>query len=570
MSSMMGGNALSGSAMFSGMSTMPTGVSLWQEMLPGEKGKLVSDLVEKQYDLVYGTWPTEYNEVVLVLDENNELDEMTLYALGLTTKEDVEKVVDAVLNGTELEITTNKWTYEEICDMEFRTVLNSSCYSIDKETGMYIDLRDTDAGLRYLYDNGIPIKVSGIIRPNEDSISQMLTGAICYTSELTEYVIDQGLKSDAVILQLADPATDIFTGLPFKEATANMSAEDKEQLFRDHIKTLDETGKAKAYVSIMSIPSDTEVDLAVNAMLESMTVEDMRTNLINALAQQMGMKVEDVAAYIEAMTDEEIREIVYTMMVEQYIAQYAAQVQAQLSAYEPAQLAALLDDALPNYTTSQCADYYDAVLEFSDSDYETNLIKLGYVDIETPSTVNLYASSFENKDIIEDAITKYNDGVDDLQKIAYTDYVGLMMSSITTIINAITYVLIAFVAVSLIVSSIMIGVITLISVQERTKEIGILRALGASKRNVSSMFNAETVIIGFASGLVGVVVTYLLCIPINMLLHHLTGIGNLSAQLPVITAVILVAISVVLTMFSGIIPSKSAARKDPVVALRTE
>ncbi len=570
MSSMMGGNALSGSAMFSGMSTMPTGVSLWQEMLPGEKGKLVSDLVEKQYDLVYGTWPTEYNEVVLVLDENNELDEMTLYALGLTTKADVEKVVDAVLNGTELEITTNKWTYEEICDMEFRTVLNSSCYSIDKETGMYIDLRDTDAGLRYLYDNGIPIKVSGIIRPNEDSVSQMLTGAICYTSELTEYVIEQGLKSDAVILQLADPATDIFTGLPFKEATSNMSAEEKEQLFRDHIKTLDEAGKAKAYVSIMSIPSDTEVNLAVNAMLESMTVEDMRTNLINALAQQMGMKVEDVATYIEAMTDEEIREIVYTMMVEQYIAQYAAQVQAQLSAYEPAQLAALLDDALPNYTTSQCADYYDAVLEFSDSDYETNLIKLGYVDIETPSTVNLYASSFENKDIIEDAITKYNDGVDDLQKIAYTDYVGLMMSSITTIINAITYVLIAFVAVSLIVSSIMIGVITLISVQERTKEIGILRALGASKRNVSSMFNAETVIIGFASGLVGVVVTYLLCIPINMLLHHLTGIGNLSAQLPVITAVILVAISVVLTMFSGIIPSKSAARKDPVVALRTE
>ena len=157
-----------------------------------------------------------------------------------------------------------------------------------------------------------------------------------------------------------------------------------------------------------------------------------------------------------------------------------------------------------------------------------------------------------------------------MEQIEYTDYVGLMMSSVTSIINAVTYVLIAFVAVSLIVSSIMIGVITLISVQERTKEIGILRAIGASKRNVSSMFNAETVIIGFTSGALGVIITYILCIPINLILHHLTGINTLSAYLPVPVAVILVLISVALTLFSGIIPSRSAAKKDPVVALRTE
>ena len=169
-----------------------------------------------------------------------------------------------------------------------------------------------------------------------------------------------------------------------------------------------------------------------------------------------------------------------------------------------------------------------------------------------------------------DTITAYNDSVDEAQKIAYTDYLGIMMSSITTIINAITYVLIAFVAISLVVSSIMIGVITLISVQERTKEIGILRAIGASKKNVSSMFNAETMIIGFASGLLGVVVTYLLCIPINLILHALTGIGNLNAILPVGYAIILVAISVGLTLISGIIPSRSTAKKDPVVALRSE
>ena len=198
------------------------------------------------------------------------------------------------------------------------------------------------------------------------------------------------------------------------------------------------------------------------------------------------------------------------------------------------------------------------------------MIALGYLDLASPSTVNLYASSFENKDVIVDAIDDYNSDRDEMEQLKYTDYIGLMMSSITTIINAITYVLIAFVAISLIVSSIMIGVITLISVQERTKEIGILRAIGASKKNVSSMFNAETIIIGFASGVLGVVVTYLLCIPINMVIHELTGIYSLNAVLPIPAAVVLVLISVGLTLFSGIIPSRSAAKKDPVVALRSE
>ncbi|MBQ2272077.1 MAG: FtsX-like permease family protein, partial [Clostridia bacterium] len=234
------------------------------------------------------------------------------------------------------------------------------------------------------------------------------------------------------------------------------------------------------------------------------------------------------------------------------------------------QMVMALTMALPNYTTEQCALYYDEVMEFSKSSYDNNLQILGYVDLEDPYTVNLFASSFENKDVIEEVIAQYNEGVEDLSKIRYTDYIGLMMSSITTIINAITYVLIAFVAISLVVSSIMIGVITLISVQERTKEIGILRAIGASKRNVSGMFNAETMIIGFASGLLGVIITYLLCIPINFVINTLTGIPSLDAYLPLPTAVILVVISVLLTLISGIIPSRSAAKKDPVVALRTE
>ncbi len=229
-----------------------------------------------------------------------------------------------------------------------------------------------------------------------------------------------------------------------------------------------------------------------------------------------------------------------------------------------------LDSLMKKSGTAQLAMYHDEIMVFSDSTYEDNLIKLGYLDLDEPSRINLFASSFENKDLIEEVIADYNEDVEELSQIKYTDYVGLMMSSITTIINTITYVLISFVAISLIVSSIMIGVITLISVQERTKEIGILRAIGASKRNVSRMFNAETLIIGFTSGLLGVVVTYLLCIPINAVIHELTGILALNAVLPIGAAVILVIISMVLTLIAGIIPSRSAAKKDPVVALRTE
>ena len=270
------------------------------------------------------------------------------------------------------------------------------------------------------------------------------------------------------------------------------------------------------------------------------------------------------------MSDKDLEELFSQMIAEQFKMQYAEESVKQLAQMPPEHLVAAFEMEYAYYTDEQCASYYDEVLEFSDSSYEDNLLKLGCVDLDNPATINLYAASFADKDVIEDAISDYNKTVDELQEIRYTDYVGLMMSSVTTIINAITYVLIAFVAVSLVVSSIMIGVITLISVQERTKEIGILRSIGASKRNVSSLFNAETVIVGFTSGLLGVVITYLLCIPINAILHYLTGLNNLSAVLPVQTAITLIIISMVLTLIAGIIPSRSAAKKDPVVALRTE
>ena len=562
--SMMGGS-MSGSMPGFGGNTV-----LWQEMLSGQNGKLINDLLTKQYDVIYGSWPTEYNEIVLVVDENNEIDDMTLYALGLKSKADIDALAKAAFNKSEIDINYQKWSYEEICNMEFRTIFNSNCYTYNEKSGTYTDLRDTQAGLKYLYDNGVDLKVSGIIRPNEDAVSAMLTGSIGYTSKLTEYIINNSKTSDAVTAQLKDTSKDIFTGLPFKENTGNLSDDEKASEFKSYIAKLNQKEKADTYVKIMSIPADEVLDKNVNDVINNTSDDDIKTTLKTVLTSQMNMSEKDVDSYIANLPDEDVKEMFRSLVTEKIKAEYAANVKQQLSSMNEQQLSFAFDNAMKSFTTKQYANYYDEVLEFSESTYEGNLKELGYVDLDNPSTINIFASSFENKDIIEDEIKKYNDSVDDLEKITYTDYVGIMMSSITTIINAITYVLIAFVAVSLIVSSIMIGVITLISVQERTKEIGILRAIGASKRNVSSMFNAETIIIGFSSGALGVLITYLLCIPINMILQHFTGIANLKAVLPPPIAVILVIISIILTLFAGIIPSRSAAKKDPVVALRTE
>lgn len=559
------GNSMSSMPSFGGGSAV-----LWQEMLSGENGKLVNPLLEKQYDVIYGSWPTEYNEIVLVVDENNEIDDMTLYALGLKSKEDIDELANAAFNKSKIEVNQQTWSYEEICNMKFRTIFNADCYTYDEKNGVYTDLRETTAGLKYLYDNGVDLKVSGIIRPNDESVSSMLSGSIGYTNKLTEYIINNSKLSDAVTAQLENSSKDIFTGLPFKENTGNLTNKEKKQEFKKYIEGLNTKSKAETYVKIMSIPSKEELNKVVDNTMSSMTRKDMEEKLNTVLVSQMGMSEKEVENYVSALPDEDIEEMFTEMIIEKTKSEYASQVKSRLSVMNESSLSAAFDMAIKDFTDEQYATYYDEVLEFSDSTYEDNLSELGYVDLDDPSTINLFASSFENKDVIEDAITTYNDSVDDLEKITYTDYVGIMMSSVTTIINAITYVLVAFVAVSLIVSSIMIGVITLISVQERTKEIGILRAIGASKKNVSSMFNAETIIIGFSSGALGVLITYLLCIPINAVLQHLTGISNLKAILPLPVAIVLIIISIILTLFSGIIPSRSAAKKDPVVALRTE
>ena len=573
--SVMGADAASASGMMGGsvsysqMSSMMGmgGMTLWQEMLPGKDGAPVNELITRQYELIYGAWPAGYDQVVLVVDENNELDDMTLYALGLIPEEEMQ----AIANGEEPgEDWQERWTYEEICAQDYRVILPSACYSYDEATGLYSDLRQTDAGLQYLYDNALRLQVTGIIRKNPDVDTGMLSGKICYTSGLIDYMVEQAEGSEVVAAQKASPSRDVLTGLPFASRADSLTKAEKEQELRAYINSLDQTGQAEVYVQIMSLPDEELIGGQVDGMLDEMSREDMVSTLSTVLTQQMSVSQDQIDSYLDEMSDEDLRSTFSQLLAAQMEGQYAQQAAAQLALLPDAQKANALALAMDGYTPDQWAEYYEVVMDFSESTYEDNLAAMGSIDLDSPAAINLYAASFNSKDTIEEVIAAYNAARDELHQISYTDYVGLLMSTVTSIINAITYVLVAFVAISLVVSSIMIGVITLISVQERTREIGILRAIGASKRDVSVMFNAETVIIGFSSGLIGVVVTYLLCFPISAVMQSLSGIHNIYAVLPLPAAVILVGISVLLTLISGLIPSRSAAKKDPVVALRSE
>ncbi|MBO7170845.1 MAG: FtsX-like permease family protein, partial [Clostridia bacterium] len=547
----------------SGMSSMMmTSTQMWQELLPGlEAGDHVNDLLEKQYELVHGAWPNEKDEIVLVLNKYNELDDLTLYSLGLLSEAELDAIIDAAANKEPLpDGMKQKWSYEEICALTFKAVFPYDCYA--KIGDVYADVSGNKSMMSVLYDNAMELKVVGIIRPDPDADNTMLTGTVGYTHLLTEHIIASAVESEVVKAQLASPTVDVLTGLPFASNTKNMTEAEKEEAFRAYVAELSVEEKANAFLAISCLEAEkAQLALIVNQMMDAMTDKDAVLDMIaGSLAEQMGGGADAIKEYLSEKSLDELKELMRPAMEEQAKSMIATGVEQQLTAMglgTPALRAAALDAALagtipgqPGYTTEQCAAYYDRVTVFSDSSYEEVLREIGYLDLDDPSTIHIYASSFENKDIIMETIAAYNETVANEQKIAYTDYLGIMMSSITTIINAISYVLIAFVSISLVVSSIMIGVITLISVQERTKEIGILRAIGASKRDVSGMFNAETMIIGFSSGILGVVVTYLLCIPINLILNTLTGIPNLDAILPIGYAALLVGISVILTLFS--------------------
>lgn len=563
------------SSYFDTMGDFYSSFEVWQEMLPGEGGSLIDDTVLGQYDVIYGSWPQSYDEVVLIVDKNNEVSDLVLYSLGLRTEEQMADGFEASMSGETLDAEVESWSYEELCGLSFKLIARPEYYVCDEETGGYTDLTATSAGMDYLYDSkdrGISLKISGIVRQNEDAVAGMMTGAIGYTSALTDKVIELSNEADIVKAQLADPGTDAILGLPF--ATGEEPEPTLDEIKADvdeYIEGLDVSGRAALYTDLTERAPEDYVELTVEQAMQGMTREYIEEMMLEGYAVEMGVDPETIRDYIADMDDETLMDYVREMTAEAVREQYADAARAQLAAMSAEQLAMAL--SMSPLTDEQYEYVYAEKLppKYSESTYEENLELLGYVDKDSPSSISLYAASFADKDEIARIISEYNAAVEDEEdEISYTDYVAILMSSVSTIINAISYVLIAFVAISLVVSSIMIGIITYISVLERTKEIGILRSIGASKRDVSNVFNAETLIEGFAAGVIGIGITLLLIIPINAIVQNLTGIESLRAILPASGGVALVVISMILTFIAGLIPSGFAARRDPVEALRTE
>lgn len=452
------------------MSTSMSNSSVWNQLLDNQK------LLDEQYDLVAGKWPTNYNEVMLVINEHNEMVDYTMYSLGFKDPDEVKTIFKNVMAGEGFESTDEEFTYEEALEKTFKLVLPTDFYQYNEKTKIWDDMREDKNYMKELVDNAEELKISGIIRPNPDAVNTSINNGIGYTKELMLHIIEEIKKTDIVKQQEEDTTVDVFTGIPFDN--------DKDTPI-----TMDDVN---AYVASLPEQEQSQMQMIFSSMTEDQILEMFRQSL-------------------------------------------KAQV--------------------------------------TEATYESNKILLGITSEDNPSQIDIYAKDFESKEKLEDFIKQYNDEAkndgreDDV--INYTDIVGIMMSSVSTIITAISSVLIAFVAISLVVSSIMIGIITYISVLERTKEIGVLRSIGASKKDISRVFNAETLIEGFVSGALGIIITLILCIPANAIIKSVTDISNV-AQLPVVGAVILVAISMILTTIAGLIPAKLAAKKDPVVALRTE
>ena len=440
-----------------GGSMSMSNTDVWFEMLENE------DLLKSQYDVIAGQWPTEYNEVVLIADENNQISDYTLYSLGLKEQKELKDKWKAIEKEETIEANgKSSYKYEDLLNLSFKLILNSDYYQ--KENGLWLDKSDDDDYMKQKIEEAEEIKVVGIIKQNSESVATSMSEGIGYTKALTEYVVNKSNESEIVKEQKENPDINVFSGLEFP-------ADDETEKF-DYSSLSDEQKLAMSQLSN-----------------------------------------EEIAQMMEAYSENE------------------------------------------------------------NATYENNLVKLGAVDLEEPSTIYIYPKDFESKDKITRAIEDYNQKQRDDGKeenvINYTDMVGILMKSVTQIVNTISYILIAFVSISLVVSSIMIGIITYISVLERTKEIGILRAIGASKKDISRVFNAETFIVGLIAGIIGIGITVLLTIPINAIIYQVTNV-SVHAMVPFKAGVVLIIISMLLTIIAGLIPAKMASKKDPVIALRTE
>ncbi len=579
------------------------GVTVWDEMIDNQ------ELLESQYELLEGKWPTAYNEVILVTDKNHGISDLMLYALGIKDPKEFESLFSgAIVEGDKED---EKFTYEELLNVSFRLVLSADYYR-KRADGTYEDLRKDAESLNALIANSSEeIKIVGIVAASPDATATSISGVIGYSHLLTDYIIEKTLEKDAdgsyrysaVGDQLANPSKDIFTDKLFyvkdtstdeekaQKLAAWMAAASDEELAEQY----DENLSSMIFTQLlmqkyMSLSADYPPKDLLGNDIKATWEQDMRdaieacltsdTNLLNRLKQSYpdlvpnSMTVEGLTAVLKEQTYDSLLMVLATLKVYEggaFDIAYAA-AQEQSAQMTVAQKATQYQQyATQMQMSGGAAQLWDTYLKTgtSPSSYKTNLRLLGVADIETPTAIYIYPKSFDAKELISQEIANYNES-HEYGEITYTDYIGIMLASVAIILDVITYVLVAFVSISLVVSSIMIGIITYISVLERIKEIGILRAVGASKTDVSRVFLAETLIVGFAAGIIGIVFTLLLSIPVNFIIQTLSGFSNIGAKLPFLGAVILVLISMALTLIAGLIPAKIAAKKEPVEALRSE
>ncbi len=559
------------------------------------------EMFNSKYELAAGKLPEKYDEAVLIIDKYNEITDYTLYTLGLRDVTELKNAVrDMIQKKDEVsELSEGRsYSFDEILGLTFRVADNSALYEKD-ENGVWVDKRGDSLYMKDLLEDSVQLKIVGIVRTKE--LSSGISGTIGYTKALMEYISGRVNESEIVKEQKERQDYDVFTGLPFDGTAAADEAIEKaekeaEEREREAQELMEQMQEAQA---MMEQAAQTGIDPSQlspeqQAALAQMTPQEQAAYLAS-MQPEAASPAQDTENDALSMLTPEQREAFMALPEserEAYLANIAQG--APSDAVGDAASAGSLDlsdidlstltEEQQSYFMSLSDEERQRLIEMytqqaamssvvSDSTYYDNMSALGVISLDEPSSISIYPIDFEAKEAITAAIGDYNRRMEDAGEsskvITYTDVVGMLMSSVTDIINAISYILIAFVAISLIVSSIMIGIITYISVLERTKEIGILRSIGASKKDISRVFNAETVIIGFTSGLLGILVTVLLNIPINIIIEEITDISGLSV-LPPVAGVILVAISIVLTLIAGLLPSSYAAKKDPVVALRTE
>lgn len=589
------------------------------------------ELYEDQYDVKAGRWPKKYNECVVVLTSSGKISDFMLYTLGLRDYKELEQMIQQFSNEENVNTPQNitSYSYDDILKIHFKLVNASDYYVYDEQFQIYRDKTEDENYMKNLIANGEDLNIVGIVQPREDANATMLSSGIGYPASLTKHVIEQASESKIVQDQLANRDINVFTGKSFEDENSAQKFDMQKLISVDgeKLKSAFQFDQNQLQIDMNDIDlSQINIDMSslsqinVNDLLDGITIditEKQIDNLYSVMWSDFNdylqeNKLDDISMvdeyFREYMQRQEVQdllkgEIIKIMEDNQITEQFAQNLQKQLQS-KMTEYSQQLTQQMVKVIQMQFADMTDkmqnafhvdtsifsqaitinmsedelselmlSMMTSQKSTFDGNMSLLQYANLDKPSSINIYPKDFESKEKIITLLDDYNDKMEKTDKtkvISYTDYVGILMSSVTDIIDIISYVLMAFVSISLIVSSIMIGVITYISVLERKKEIGILRAIGASKHNISEVFNAETFIIGLLAGLFGIIATLLILIPGNMVIHHVAGNNDINAVLPVAGAVILVTLSIILTLLGGLIPSKIAAKNDPVTALRSE